>query len=158
MLMPTRKTSSPMKRLRQRFLWIVLRSLCRPLKKQKVKRLMARQTRDTAIPILVMTVRRSSWTLPSPYGETDSMKWPSLMNYPLVIMVPFKHIMVIAIFARVQHYDTALTWWKPQYISVFAIKMEISMPFCPQPDCTWWHIALNLNMLGLDMWSMSHMM
>lgn len=55
-----------MKRLRQRFLWIVLRSLCRPLKKQKVKRLMARQTRDTAMPIRVMTVRRSSWTLPSP--------------------------------------------------------------------------------------------
>ena len=65
MLMPTRNTSSPMKRLRQRFLWMVLRSLWRPLKKQKVKRLMARHTRDTAMPILVITVNRSSWTLPS---------------------------------------------------------------------------------------------
>lgn len=84
--MPTRKMSSPMKRLRQRFLWMVLRSLCRPRKKQKVKRLMARQTRDTAMPIRVMTVRRSSWTLPSPCTETDKA-WTDLHNSTLIIMI-----------------------------------------------------------------------
>lgn len=84
-LMPTRKTSSPMKRLRQRFLWMVLRSLCRPLKKQKVKRLMAKQTSDTAIPILVMTVSRSSWTLPSPYRELNTYRLTFI--YTLVTMI-----------------------------------------------------------------------
>lgn len=36
--------------------------------------------------------------------------------YRLIIIAAFKHIMVIAIFVEVQHYNTTLTWWKPQYI------------------------------------------
>lgn len=52
-----------MKRLMHRFLWMVLRSLCRPRKKQKVKMLMVRQTRDTTIPTRVMTVNSSSCVL-----------------------------------------------------------------------------------------------
>lgn len=58
--MPIRNISSAMKRLMHRFLWMVLRSLCRPRKKQKVKMLMVRQTRDTTIPTRVMMVRSSS--------------------------------------------------------------------------------------------------
>lgn len=58
--MPTRNINSAMNRLMQRFLWMVLRSLCRPRKKQKVKMLMVRQTRDTTIPTRVMMVRSSS--------------------------------------------------------------------------------------------------
>lgn len=61
---PIRNINSAMKRLMHRFLWMVLRSLCRPRKKQKVKMLMLRQTRDTTMPTRVMTVRSSSWTLP----------------------------------------------------------------------------------------------
>lgn len=55
--MPIRKINSAMRRLMQRFLWIVFRSLWRPRKKQKVKMQIARQTREMTIPTQVMTVR-----------------------------------------------------------------------------------------------------
>lgn len=41
---------------------------------------MARQTRDTAMPIRVMTVRRSSWTLPSPCTDTDRVCYGLTLN------------------------------------------------------------------------------
>lgn len=61
-LIPTRNSDSAMKRLMHRFLWMVLRSLWRPRKKQKVKRLMRRHTRDRRMPTQVMTSRSMSWT------------------------------------------------------------------------------------------------
>lgn len=66
---PIRNINSAMKRLMHRFLWIVLRSLCRPRKKQKVKMLMVRQTRETTIPTRVMTVRISSCPMLFPWTE-----------------------------------------------------------------------------------------
>lgn len=66
---PIRNINSAMKRLMHRFLWMVLRSLCRPRKKQKVKMLMVRQTRDTTIPTRVMTFRSSSCTLSLTWEE-----------------------------------------------------------------------------------------
>lgn len=66
--MPIRKINSAMKRLIQRFLWIVLRSLCSPRKKQKVKMQIARHTREMTIPTQVMTVRSNWWT-PSLYWK-----------------------------------------------------------------------------------------
>lgn len=58
--MPIRKMNSAMRRLMQRFLWIVLRSLWRPRKKQKVKMQIAKHTREITIPTQVMTVRSNS--------------------------------------------------------------------------------------------------
>lgn len=61
-LMPTRNRDSAINRLMHRFLWMVLRSLWRPRKKQNVKRLMSRQTRDRRIPTHVMTSSSMSCT------------------------------------------------------------------------------------------------
>lgn len=61
-LIPIRKSSSATKRLMQRFLWMVLRSLWSPRKKQNVKMQIRRQTRDSKIPTHVITSRRRSWT------------------------------------------------------------------------------------------------
>lgn len=69
---PIRNINSAMKRLMHKFLWIVLRSLCRPRKKQKVKMLMARQTSDTTIPTRVMMVRSSSCPMSLPWEERKS--------------------------------------------------------------------------------------
>lgn len=125
-LTPTRKTSSPMKRLRQRFLWMVLRSLCRPRKKQKVKRLMARQTRDTAMPILVMTVRRSSWTLPSPCRETDTARTDLHLHTCHSDWWHVSTIIAVAVCIEVR----TLTLLKPWCIQ-FVMKMQISQLFSP---------------------------
>lgn len=62
--MPMRKSSSAMKRLMQRFLWMVLRSVCRPRRKQKVEMQMARHTREMTIPTQVITNRISSCIRP----------------------------------------------------------------------------------------------
>lgn len=64
LLIPTRNSDSAMNRLMQRFLWMVLRSLCSPLKKQKVKMHISRQTSDNRIPTHVMTSRSMSCMLP----------------------------------------------------------------------------------------------
>lgn len=61
-----RKINSATKRLTHRFLWMVLRSLCKPRKKQKVKMLMAKQTSEMIIPTRVITVKSSSWTASLP--------------------------------------------------------------------------------------------
>lgn len=62
--MPMRKRSSVMKRLMQKFLWMVLRSVCSPRRKQKVEMQMARQTREITIPTHVMTDNSSSFMCP----------------------------------------------------------------------------------------------
>lgn len=62
LLIPIRKSSSATKRLMQRFLWMVLRSLWSPRKKQNVKMQIRRQTRESKIPTHVITSRRRSWT------------------------------------------------------------------------------------------------
>lgn len=61
-LMPMRKRSSATKRLMHKFLWIVLRSLCSPRKKQKVKMQIRRQTSESRMPTHVMKSRSKSWT------------------------------------------------------------------------------------------------
>lgn len=63
LLIPTRNSDSAMKRLMQRFLWMVLRSLCSPRKKQKVKIQMRRHTSDSRIPTHVITSRSRSCIL-----------------------------------------------------------------------------------------------
>lgn len=78
--MPMRKINSAMKRLIQRFLWIVLRSLCSPRKKQKVKMQIARQTRETTMPTQVMTVS-NRWCTPSLYWKTESGNDVSIPRY-----------------------------------------------------------------------------
>lgn len=52
-----------------RFLWMVLRSVCSPLRKQKVEMQMARQTREITMPTQVMTDSSSSLMRPW-YWET----------------------------------------------------------------------------------------
>lgn len=69
-LRPIRKRSSAMKRLMQRFLWMVFLSLCRPRKKQNVKMHMAKQTSETTMPTRVMTVSSSLCSLPGPWRKT----------------------------------------------------------------------------------------
>lgn len=69
-LRPIRKRSSAMKRLMQRFLWMVFLSLCRPRKKQNVKMHMAKQTSETTMPTRVMTVSSSLCSLPGPWRTT----------------------------------------------------------------------------------------
>lgn len=69
-LWPIRKRSSAMKRLMQRFLWMVFLSLCRPRKKQNVKMHMAKQTSETTMPTRVMTVSSSLCSLPGPWRTT----------------------------------------------------------------------------------------
>lgn len=54
-----------MKRLMQRFLWMVLRSLWSPRKKQKVKMQMSRHTSDSRMPTHVITSRSRSCMLSS---------------------------------------------------------------------------------------------
>lgn len=63
MLIPTRNKDSAMNRLMQRFLWMVLRSLWSPRKKQKVKMQISRHTRDSRMPTHVMTSRSTSCML-----------------------------------------------------------------------------------------------
>lgn len=48
----------------QRFLWMVLRSVCSPRRKQKVEMQMARQTREITMPTQVMTDSSSSLMRP----------------------------------------------------------------------------------------------
>lgn len=60
-----------MKRLMQRFLWMVLRSVCRPRRKQKVEMQIARHTRLITIPTQVITNRINSCILPGYCGERD---------------------------------------------------------------------------------------
>lgn len=52
-----------------RFLWMVLRSVCNPRKKQKVEIQMARQTREITMPTQVMTDRSSSLMRPWYWGR-----------------------------------------------------------------------------------------
>lgn len=47
-----------------RFLWMVLRSVCSPRRKQKVEMQMARQTREITMPTQVMTDSSSSLMRP----------------------------------------------------------------------------------------------
>lgn len=63
LLIPTRNSDSAMKRLMQRFLWMVLRSLCNPRKKQNVKMQISKHTSDSKIPTHVMTSRSRSCIL-----------------------------------------------------------------------------------------------
>lgn len=51
-----------------RFLWMVLRSVCSPRKKQKVEIQMARQTREITMPTQVMTDNSSSLMRPWYWG------------------------------------------------------------------------------------------
>ena len=55
-----RKSSSATKRLMQRFLWIVLRSVGRPRRKQNVEMQMARHTKEMTMPTQVITNRINS--------------------------------------------------------------------------------------------------
>lgn len=61
MLIPTRKMNSAMKRLQQRFLWMVVLVLWISLKNQKVKMQMDRQTREMTTPSWVILVRTTAW-------------------------------------------------------------------------------------------------
>lgn len=54
----------------QRFLWMVLRSVCRPRRKQKVEIQMARQTREMTMPTHVMTDSSSSLMRPWYWGRS----------------------------------------------------------------------------------------
>lgn len=65
---PTRKSSSAKKRLMQRFLWMVLRSVCSPRRKQKVEMQMARHTSEITMPTHVMTDSSSSLMRPWYWG------------------------------------------------------------------------------------------
>lgn len=51
-----------------RFLWMVLRSVCKPRRKQKVEMQIARQTREMTIPTQVMTDSSSSLIRPWYWG------------------------------------------------------------------------------------------
>lgn len=51
-----------------RFLWMVLRSVCSPRRKQKVEMQMAKQTREITMPTQVMTDSSSSLMRPWYWG------------------------------------------------------------------------------------------
>lgn len=60
-----------------RFLWMVLRSVCSPRKKQKVEMQMARQTREITMPTQVMTDSSSSLMRPWYWGRQGTQHpWP----------------------------------------------------------------------------------
>lgn len=83
-LIPIRKSNSATKRLMQRFLWMVLRSLWSPRKKQNVKMQIKRQTRDSRIPTHVITSRRRSWTASLCWKhnrKAKSCNYAYIMNY-----------------------------------------------------------------------------
>lgn len=65
---PMRKSSSATNRLMHRFLWIVLRSVCRPRRKQKVEMQMARHTKEMTMPTQVITNRINSCIRPWYWG------------------------------------------------------------------------------------------
>lgn len=54
-----------------RFLWMVLRSVCKPRRKQKVEMQIARQTREMTIPTQVMTDSSSSLIRPWYWGQKE---------------------------------------------------------------------------------------
>lgn len=70
-MIPVRKSVSAMKSEMHRFLWMVLRSLCRPRKKQKVKMHTSRHTRDSRMPTHVMTSNNKSCTGSAVYEEKE---------------------------------------------------------------------------------------
>lgn len=62
-----------------RFLWMVLRSVCRPRRKQKVEMQIARQTREMTMPTQVMTDSNSSLIRPWYWGTGEGgilRAWP----------------------------------------------------------------------------------
>lgn len=81
--MPIRKRSSVMKRLMQRFLWMVLRSVCSPRRKQKVEMQMAKQTKEITIPTHVMTDSSSSLMRPWYWKRKCNESRPALLPSPL---------------------------------------------------------------------------
>lgn len=94
---PIRKRSSVMKRLMQRFLWMVLRSVCNPRRKQKVDMQMAKQTREITMPTHVMTDSKSS--LMRPWYWKEKRKKPDVcvwFPYPLSRMLYFILNLVIS--------------------------------------------------------------
>lgn len=54
-----------------RFLWMVLRSVCSPRRKQKVEMQMAKQTREITMPTQVMTDSSSSLMRPWYWGTAE---------------------------------------------------------------------------------------
>lgn len=56
-----------------RFLWMVLRSVCSPRRKQNVEMQMARQTREITMPTQVMTDSSSSLMRPWYWGQQGAL-------------------------------------------------------------------------------------
>lgn len=68
----------------QRFLWMVLRSVCSPRRKQKVEMQMARQTREMTMPTQVMTDSSSSLMRPWYWGTGAGRAQASGCTQPAV--------------------------------------------------------------------------
>lgn len=113
--MPTRKSSSARKRLIHRFLWMVLRSVCSPRKKQKVEMQMAKQTREITMPTQVMTDSSSSLMRPWYWGAEGTLSTPTRSRLTLGSAT-------CQLGARLQATSTAAAAPTP-------------LAYCPRPTC-----------------------
>lgn len=71
-----------------RFLWMVLRSVCSPRRKQKVEMQMARQTREITMPTQVMTDSSSSLMRPWYWGQEQGARSGPLVLHTGLSQVP----------------------------------------------------------------------
>lgn len=65
-----------------RFLWMVLRSVCSPRRKQNVEMQMARQTREMTMPTQVMTDSSNSLMRPWYWGIAGDTQHPWPCTWP----------------------------------------------------------------------------
>lgn len=124
-----------MNRLMQRFLWMVLRSLWSPRKKQKVKMQISRHTRDSRMPTHVMTSRSTSCMLSvfckKSENEVERLK---KKRHPLTCLhtgVPCDFVL------QESHMNQILEKWNPLTDTPLASLLSPSLTDVSLAVCRW---------------------